>query len=81
MANSFRKFGINRLSVAKTAAIAELAIAAPELYAEVPKGGTLVTIAQRCTDIVKDNEELANAIRQMKVAKKLLPFGATKLQK
>ncbi|XP_030269590.1 coiled-coil domain-containing protein 106-like [Sparus aurata] len=41
MAKSFEKYGVDRLTIVKTAAIAELAIAAPEEYDQLEKGGTV----------------------------------------
>ncbi|XP_061585719.1 phospholipase A and acyltransferase 3-like [Cololabis saira] len=56
MAKSFEKFGVDRLTIGRTAAIAELAIAAPEEYDQVEKGETVADFAKRCKEDGKEPE-------------------------
>lgn len=72
MAKSFEKYGVDRLTIVKTAAIAELAIAAPGEYDQVEKGGTVAEFAKRCEDVIKTNQVISATITKMKDERKLL---------
>ncbi|XP_026100245.1 uncharacterized protein LOC113071095 [Carassius auratus] len=83
MAEAFRKYGVHnrtqfRNTIVQSAAIAELAIAAPEKYAEInekqEKGEKLSNITQKCQDAIMADENIANIIQTMKTDGKLLPI-------
>lgn len=69
MAKSFRKYGLDRLTIAKRA---ELAIAAPEEFEQVDKGGTVAEFAQRCKEVIRANLAILAKINKMKDNRKLL---------
>lgn len=72
MAKSFKNYGVDRLTIVNTAAIAELAIAAPEEYGQVEKGGTVAEFAKRCEEVIKANQVISAKIIKMKDDRKLL---------
>ncbi|CAM4536041.1 unnamed protein product [Leuciscus chuanchicus] len=78
MAEAFRKYGVDRNTIVQSAAIAELAIAAPEKYAEIhdkqEKGEKLSNITQKCQDAIMADENIVNIIQTMKTDGKLLPI-------
>ncbi|XP_026072614.1 coiled-coil domain-containing protein 106-like, partial [Carassius auratus] len=78
MAEAFRKYGVDRNTIVQSAAIAELAIAAPEKYAEIhekqEKGEKLSNITQKCQYAIMADENIANIIQTMKTDGKLLPI-------
>ncbi|XDV19305.1 hypothetical protein PO909_024799 [Leuciscus waleckii] len=78
MAEAFRKYGVDRNTIVYSAAIAELAIAAPEKYAEIhdkqEKGEKLSNITQKCQDAIMADENIVNIIQTMKTDGKLLPI-------
>lgn len=78
MADAFRKYGVDRNTIVQSAAIAELAIAAPEKYEEINdkhgKGEKLSSIALKCQDAIMIDENIANKIQTMKTDGKLLPI-------
>ena len=74
MAKSFEKYGVDRLAIVKTAAIAELAIAAPEEYDQVEKRGTVADFAKRCEEIIKANQVISATINKMKDDRVLLQW-------
>nr|XP_055065269.1 coiled-coil domain-containing protein 106-like [Misgurnus anguillicaudatus] len=78
MADAFRKYGVDRNTIVQSAAIAELAIAAPEKYEEINdkhgKGEKLSILAQKCQDAIMADENIANKIQTMKTDGKLLPI-------
>lgn len=47
MAKSFQKYGVDRLTIVKTADIAGLTIAAPEEFQQVDKGGTMAEFSPK----------------------------------
>ncbi|XP_030623442.1 coiled-coil domain-containing protein 106-like [Chanos chanos] len=80
MSGAFRHYGIDRNTIANTAPIAELHLAAKEMVPLVglfrPREETLVSYAQRCALAIEGDEGLSKKIEQMKAAGELLPITA-----
>ncbi|XP_028825737.1 coiled-coil domain-containing protein 106-like [Denticeps clupeoides] len=80
MTGAFRHYGIDRNTIANTAPIAELHLAAKESLALVgqfrPGEETLVSFAQKCALVIDTDEELSKKIEQMKATGQLLPITA-----
>ncbi|XP_026885420.2 coiled-coil domain-containing protein 106-like isoform X1 [Electrophorus electricus] len=80
MSGAFRHYGIDRNTIANTAPIAELHLAAKETVALVgqfrPREETLVSYAQRCALAIEADEALTRRIEQMKADGELLPIAA-----
>ncbi|XP_037613555.1 coiled-coil domain-containing protein 106-like, partial [Sebastes umbrosus] len=77
MAEAFHKFGVDRNPISQTAAIAELALAAPENICRAcstGEGEKLSDIAKECRGAVEADEETSEAIRKMKDNNDLLPM-------
>lgn len=78
MAEAFRKYSVDRNTIMQSAAITELAIAAPEIYEEINekhgKGEKLSSIVQKCQDAIVTDEKIADKIQTMKTDGKLLPI-------
>ncbi|XDV48680.1 hypothetical protein PO909_018064 [Leuciscus waleckii] len=78
MAEAFRKYGVDRNTIVQSAELAELAIAAPEKYAEIhdkqEKGEKLSNITQKCQDAIMADENIVNIIQTLKTDGKLLPI-------
>lgn len=74
MAKSFKKYGVDRLTIVKTAQIAELAIGAPEQFKQVDKQCTVAVFGQRCKEVIRANPAILGKINQMKDDGKLLFF-------
>ncbi|KAM9333253.1 uncharacterized protein KZ484_018283 [Pholidichthys leucotaenia] len=79
MSEAFRHLGIDRNTIANTASIAELHLAAKDM---IPLVGnfrqgeeTLVSYAQRCTLVIDSDPDLARKIDQMKANNELLPIS------
>lgn len=73
----FHRFGVDRNSICQTAELAELAISAPEKYAEViqqEKGKKLLDIARSCKEAIAADQETSNIIKKMKINRELLPI-------
>ncbi|XP_076827109.1 coiled-coil domain-containing protein 106-like [Brachyhypopomus gauderio] len=82
MSGAFRHYGIDRNTIANTAPIAEIHLAAKEMVALVgqfrPREETLVNYAQRCALAIETDEALSRRIEQMKADGELLPIAAKK---
>ncbi|KAI4885107.1 hypothetical protein NFI96_011814 [Prochilodus magdalenae] len=80
MSGAFRHHGIDRNTIANTAPIAELHLAAKEAVPLVgpfrPREETLVNYAQRCALAIETDEELSRKIEHMKANGELLPISA-----
>uniref|UniRef100_A0A3B3RAK3 Uncharacterized LOC111856887 n=1 Tax=Paramormyrops kingsleyae TaxID=1676925 RepID=A0A3B3RAK3_9TELE len=79
MPRCFRHIGVNRNTMARTAAIAELFIAAPEVYATLPPWNeateTVASFSKRCKEAM--NGEVSSKIKSFKAQGKLLPIKHT----
>ncbi|XP_066574232.1 coiled-coil domain-containing protein 106 isoform X2 [Amia ocellicauda] len=82
MSGAFRHYGIDRNTIANTAPIAELHLAAKEMLQVVglfhPREETLVKYAQKCAVVIENDENLSRKIEQMKATGELLPITAKK---
>ncbi|KAL2085690.1 hypothetical protein ACEWY4_019010 [Coilia grayii] len=82
MSGAFRHYGIDRNTIANTAPIAELHLAAKEALPLVglfrPREDTLVNYAQKCALVIESDEALSRKIEQMKATGELLPITAKK---
>lgn len=82
MSGAFRHYGIDRNTIANTAPIAELYLAAKENLHLVglfhPREETLVKYAQKCAILIENDESLTRKIEQMKATGELLPITAKK---
>ncbi|KAI1891346.1 hypothetical protein AGOR_G00142850 [Albula goreensis] len=82
MSGAFRHYGIDRNTIANTAPIAELYLAAKEMLHLVglfhPREETLVKYAQKCAVLIESDEALSRKIEQMKATGELLPITAKK---
>ncbi|KAG7487449.1 hypothetical protein MATL_G00023540 [Megalops atlanticus] len=82
MSGAFRHYGIDRNTIANTAPIAELYLAAKEMLHLVglfhPREETLVKYAQKCAVVIESDEALSRKIEQMKATGELLPITAKK---
>ncbi|KAJ8375853.1 hypothetical protein SKAU_G00064330 [Synaphobranchus kaupii] len=82
MSGAFRHYGIDRNTIANTAPIAELYLAAKETLHLVglfhPREETLVKYAQKCAILIESDEGLSRKIEQMKATGELLPITAKK---
>ncbi|KAL7839987.1 hypothetical protein SRHO_G00266450 [Serrasalmus rhombeus] len=78
MAKSFQKYGVDRNTIAQTASIAELSLAAPETYRQLNddrgKKEKLLDFAKKCQDVIASDKSIAEKISNMKVEGKLLPI-------
>ncbi|KAI7797431.1 putative coiled-coil domain-containing protein 106-like [Triplophysa rosa] len=78
MADSFRKYGVDRNTIVQSAAIAELAIAAPNKYSEIVdmlgKREKLSSITLKCQEVIMLDENIAHKIHTMKNDGMLLPI-------
>lgn len=76
MKSAFEKVGVDRNTVSRTAPIAELSIAAPEVFCSIPpwneKTTTLRQYANECKNAITG--ETAEKIKQMKATGELLPI-------
>ncbi|KAI4890185.1 hypothetical protein NFI96_007915 [Prochilodus magdalenae] len=70
MTRAFQKHTVDRNTVVSTSAIAEVAIAAPEVYEEAlakrPQGETVLAFAKRCEAAIQGDEEIKDKIESMK---------------
>lgn len=82
MSGAFRHYGIDRNTIANTASIAELHLAAKETLPLVgmfrPREETLVSYAQKCALVIETDEALARKIEHMKSNGELLPITVKK---
>ncbi|MBN3291894.1 CC106 protein, partial [Polypterus senegalus] len=82
MSGAFRHYGIDRNTIANTAPIAELHLAAKEMLGVVglfnPREETLVKYAQKCANLIESDENLSRKIELMKATGELLPITAKK---
>ncbi|XP_035268288.1 coiled-coil domain-containing protein 106-like [Anguilla anguilla] len=82
MSGAFRHYGIDRNTIANTAPIAELYLAAKETLHLVglfhPREETLVKYAQKCAVLIESDESLSRKIERMKATGELLPITAKK---
>ncbi|KAG5268690.1 hypothetical protein AALO_G00215320 [Alosa alosa] len=82
MSGAFRHYGIDRNTIANTAPIAELHLAAMEALPLVglfrPREETLVSYAQKCALVIEADEAVSRKIEQMKATGELLPITAKK---
>ncbi|KAJ8278096.1 hypothetical protein GJAV_G00083780 [Gymnothorax javanicus] len=82
MSGAFRHYGIDRNTIANTAPIAELFLAAKESLPLVglfhPREETLVKYAQKCAVLIESDMNLSRKIEQMKANGELLPITAKK---
>lgn len=82
MSGAFRHYGIDRNTIANTAPIAELHLAAKETLPLVglfrPREETLVSYAQKCALVIEADMGLSRKIEQMKATGELLPITAKK---
>lgn len=82
MSGAFRHYGIDRNTIANTASIAELHLAAQDTVSLVgtfrPRAETLVSYAQKCAMVIETDLELARKIEQMKGNGELLPINVKK---
>ena len=82
MSGAFRHYGIDRNTIANTAPIAELYLAAKDNLHLVglfhPREETLVKYAQKCAVLIESDEGLSRKIEQMKATGELLPITAKK---
>ncbi|XP_046880009.1 coiled-coil domain-containing protein 106-like isoform X4 [Hypomesus transpacificus] len=82
MSGAFRHYGIDRNTIANTASIAELHLAAKDTVALVgtfrPREETLVSYAQKCAMVIDTDAGLARKIEQMKSDGALLPITVKK---
>lgn len=82
MSGAFRHYGIDRNTIANTASIAELYLAAKETLPLVgmfrPREETLVSYAQKCALVIETDVALARKIEQMKATGELLPITVKK---
>ncbi|KPP59415.1 coiled-coil domain-containing protein 106-like [Scleropages formosus] len=82
MSGAFRHYGIDRNTIANTAPIAELYLAAKETLPQVglfhPREETLVKYAQKCAVVIESDEVLSRKIELMKATGELLPITAKK---
>ncbi|KAL7874744.1 hypothetical protein SRHO_G00057140 [Serrasalmus rhombeus] len=78
MAKSFQKYGVDRNTIAQTASIAELSLAAPETYRQLNddrgKKEKLLDFAKKYQDVIASDKSIAEKISNMKVEGKLLPI-------
>ncbi|KAL7825580.1 hypothetical protein SRHO_G00341020 [Serrasalmus rhombeus] len=78
MAKSFQKYGVDRNTIAQTASIAELSLAAPETYRQLNddrgKKEKLLDFAKKCQDVIASDKSIAEKISNMKVEGKSLPI-------
>ncbi|XP_051966980.1 coiled-coil domain-containing protein 106-like [Xyrauchen texanus] len=74
-----RKVGVDRNTISLNAPIAELAIAAPEKYAELSKQHTrkdkLGDFAGKCLDVIVTSTDIEDKVQALKRSGKLLPLG------
>lgn len=79
MSVAFRHYGIDRNTIANTAPIAELHLAAKDALPLVgmfrPREDTLVNYAQRCALVIESDLGLFRKIEQMKATGELLPIS------
>ncbi|KAI4898684.1 hypothetical protein NFI96_018018, partial [Prochilodus magdalenae] len=82
MTRAFQKHTVDRNTVVSTSAIAEVAIAAPEVYEEAlakrPQGETVLAFAKRCEAAIQGDEEIKDKIESMKAGGTLLPIRRSK---
>ncbi|KAL4630946.1 coiled-coil domain-containing protein 106-like [Arapaima gigas] len=82
MSGAFRHYGIDRNTIANTAPIAELYLAAKETLPQVglfhPREETLVKYAQKCAVVIESDQALSRKIELMKATGELLPITAKK---
>lgn len=71
--------GVDRNTIALNAPIAELSIAAPEMFAEFKDQHTkkhkLGDFAGKCLDAIRDSPDVYNTVQTLKKSGKLLPIG------
>lgn len=76
MKRAFQKVGVDRNTISRTSAIAELALAAPSVFQVLPpwnfKIEKLSTFVDRCREATTD--EIKQKIMQMKACGELLPM-------
>lgn len=74
MSAAFHRHGVDRGTIASTAAIAEFAIADPEVYRQIKKAEkeTLLDFAKRCNALMP--HESKEKIENMKQRSELLPL-------
>lgn len=79
MAAASKAVGVDRNTIAMNAPIAELAIAAPEKYAEFKdqyaRKDKLGDFARKCLDAIDDSTDIASSVQALKKSGKLLPLG------
>ncbi|KAK1174048.1 coiled-coil domain-containing protein 106-like isoform X1 [Acipenser oxyrinchus oxyrinchus] len=82
MSGAFRHYGIDRNTIANTAPIAELHLAAKDMLSVVglfnSREETLVKYAQKCATLMENDESLSRKIELMKATGELLPITAKK---
>ena len=75
---AYRKVGVDRNTVVKTAPIYELSAVAPEKYKELLEAFTpqqrLGDFAKKCTEVLKNDPNLLRDVENKKKKGKLIPF-------
>lgn len=80
MSKAFDKHRVDRKTVVSTAAIGEVAIAAPDLFKDLadsaPRKETVLNFAKRCQAVIEG--DLKEKVEGMKAEGELLPIGRAK---
>lgn len=79
MKAAFERMGLDRATIARTAVVAELKIAAPEAFDTIPPWNERVeklsTFIERCRAAI--NSDIKEKISKMKIDGELLPIANT----